>query len=222
MQLDLRQIVNGLRKRWWLVLLVMLSAGAAAYLYADSQPRIYQTQATLVARPVPLDNGSIEAIKKTLPTYAQELGSKEFWRQVVNNSMIQDVDVDALPGLIKVQPRPDENSLVMTVDNRDPMTAALLADRIGRAFVERQMGQNQEVNPGGIRTVWTLTQAAEVPAQPYQPRPRLYGAAAALFGLLLGLLLAIALELLDTTLKTPSEVEQYLGMNTLGVIPRGT
>ena len=222
MQLDLRQILNGLRKRWWLALLVMLSAGAVAYLYTDAQPRVYQVQTTLVARPVPLDNGSIEAIKKTLPTFAQELGSTEFWRQVVNGNLMQDVDVDALPGLIKVQSRPDENALVMNVDHRDANTAALLADHIGRAFVERQMGQNQEVNPGGIRTVWTITQGVGVPTQPYQPRPRLFGAAAALFGLVLGLLLVIALELLDTTLKSPSEVEQYLGMNTLGVIPRGT
>jgi capsular polysaccharide biosynthesis protein len=218
MQLDLRQILNGLRKRWWIPLVVMLTAGLVAYLITDAQPRVYQAQVTLVAQPVPPDNGLIEAIKKTMPTYAQQLGSKDFWRQVVDDNMLQDVDVNALPGLIAVQPRPDENSLVMTVDNGNPRVAALLAERISQAFVEQQAA-TQQATPGGNRVVWDITQAAEEPTQPYQPRPRLNAAAAALFGLLLGLLLAVALELLDTTLKTSSEVEQYLGMNTLGVIP---
>jgi capsular polysaccharide biosynthesis protein len=221
MQLDLRQILNGIRKRWWLALLVALAAAAVAYLYTDAQPRVYQAQTTLAARPVPPDNGMIEAIKKTMPTYAQELGSKEFWRQVVDSNMIQDVDVNALPGQIRVQPRPDENSIVMTVDSGDPQKAALLADRIATAYVEKQAAENQDVSAGGNRVVWSVTQAAEQPSQPYQPRPRLYAAAAGLFGLIVGLLLAVALELLDTTLKTPNEVQQFLDLNTLGVIPRG-
>jgi capsular polysaccharide biosynthesis protein len=200
----------------------MLSAAAVAYLYEDSRPRIYQVTTTLVARPVPPDNGLIEAIKKTLPTYAQELKSKDLLRFVVDDTPIQDVDVNAAFEQIKVQPLPDENSLVMTVDNRSPEQAALLADTISRAFIERQAAEAQSVTAAGNRIVWVITQPAEVPGQPYQPRPRLYAAAAALFGLLLGLLLAIGLELLDTSLKTPADVKQFVDLNTVGVIPRGT
>ena len=221
MQVDIKQILSGLRKRWWLALIVMLSAGAVAYLYTNAQPRIYQAQVILVSKCVPPDNGCIEAIKKTLPTYAQELGSKDLWRHVIDDNLIQDVDLDALPGQIKVQARPDDNDLVMTVDNKSADMAAVLADRISRAFVERQLAATQDL-VSGTRVVWDIPQTPEPPQRPYQPRPLLYGGAAALFGLILGLLLAIALELLDTTLKTPSEVSQYLGMNTLGVIPKGT
>lgn len=202
-------------------MIVMLSAGAVAYLYSNTQQRIYQARVTLVAKPVPPDNQLIDAIKKTLPTYAQELGSKELWTRVVDDNLIQDVDVNALPGQIKVQALPDQNALVMTVDNKSGKLAAILADRISRTFVERQMADTQSI-VGGNRVVWDITQPAEEPPQPYQPRPLLYVGAAALFGLVLGLLLAIAVELLDTTLKTPSEVSQYLGMNTLGVIPKGS
>ena len=91
MQIDLRQILNGLRKRWWLAAIVMITAAAVAYAYSAMQPSVYQAEVTLVAAPVPLDNGQIEAIQKTLPTYAQQLGSKEFWQQVIDSDMIQDV-----------------------------------------------------------------------------------------------------------------------------------
>ena len=220
MQLDFRQILNGLRKRWWIALLVMLSAGAVAYLYSNAQPRVYQSQVTLVAQAVPADNGLIEAIKKTMPTYAQQLSSPVLWRRVVDDNLIRDVDLGALAGQIKVQARPDENSLVMTVDNANAEQAAVLADRISAAFIEEQAAANQQVSAGGNRVVWNTAQPASVPQRPYQPRPTLYGGAAALFGLIIGLLLAVGLELLDTTVKTPGEVEQYLGMHTLGVIPK--
>jgi uncharacterized protein involved in exopolysaccharide biosynthesis len=220
MQLDPRQILTGLRKYWWIPLLAMLAAGAVAYVYENSKPRIYQAQATLVVRPVPLDNGMIEAIKKAMNSYAQELGSKQFWQQVIDANLIRDVDVDSLPGRIAIQPRPDENSILMTVDDTDPVRAAVLADRISRAFVERHNAENQNVNPGGFRIVWQVVQAPEVPSQPYQPRPRLYAFAGGLLGLILGLLMAAALELLDTSLKTPEDVRQFMGLNTLGVIPR--
>ncbi len=220
MQLDPRQIFNGLRKRWWLALIVTLVAAAVAYIYTNMQPRIYQAQTTMAARSVPPDNGTIEAIKKTMTTYAQDLGNKQMWSRALDNAGVQDVSHDSLPGQVKIQPRPDDNSIVMTVDNRDPVKAALVAETLANDFVDRQNAENQATSAGGFRVVWQVTQPAEPPRQPYQPRPLLNTAAAALFGLVLGLLLAIALELLDTTLKNPTEVQQYTGLNTLGVIPK--
>ncbi len=221
MQLDLRQIWSGLYKRWWLAALVMLSAATVAYLYTSAQPKVYQAQVTLVAQSVPLDNGQVEAIKKSMSIYAQELSSKVFWRQVIDANLMRNVDVDALTGQIKVQARPDQQALVMTVDNGDNVLAAQIAEAISEAFVERQAAESQ-ASPGGNKVVWFIAQGAEPPSQPYQPRPLLYAGAAALFGLILGLLLAIGLELIDTTLKTPGDILQHTKLNTLGVIPPST
>ncbi len=220
MQLDFRQILNGLRKRWWLAVIVALTAGVVAFLYSNSQPKIYQSQTTMIAETVPLDNGVVEAIKKTLTTYTQDLGSKASWRSALDNSLVRNVSVDGLAGQIKIQARPDDTSIVMTVDNTDPAMAQLVAGVIAQDFVERQNAANQQASAAGSRVVWLISQEAALPDKPYQPRPLLYTTAAALFGLILGLLLAIVLELLDTTLKNPPEVQQYVGLNTLGVIPK--
>jgi capsular polysaccharide biosynthesis protein len=221
MQLDLRQIWNGIRKRWWLAFLVMLSAAAVAYLYTNAQPRIYQAQTTLVVKVVPPENGTIEAIKKNMSTYAQELGSKTLWRDVMDSNLIRTWNIDALSNQVKVQARPDQNALVMTVDNEDKDVAADVAKAISQAFVEQHNAENQALASGN-KVVWVITQAAEPPPQPYQPRPLLYAGAAALFGLILGLLLVIGLELIDMTLKTPADIKQYTELNTLGIIPRST
>lgn len=222
MHLDLQQILNGLKKRWWLALIVTITAAAVAYIATDVQPRVYQAQVTVSAKPVPPDNGLIEAIKKTLPTYSQEMSSRQLIRDVVDGKYgepIQDVDPETV--VVKTQARPDDNSIVMTVDHSDGLKAAQVAESVSNAFIELETAQNQQANASGQRVVWMVTQPASVPSEPYQPRPKLYGAAAALFGLLLGLLLAIGLELLDTTLKTPADVQRYVGVNTIGVIPRG-
>ena len=219
MQLDLKQIIDGLRKRWWLALIVALAAAAVAYLYSNAQPQVYQAQVVVAAKPVPPDNGLIEAIKKTLPTYSAEMASKGLIRQVIDDNQIPDVDPDTV--VLRTQARPDDNSIVMTVDHANGLIAAEVAEGVSNAFIEKQAAENQQANASGQRVVWVTTQAASVPSEPYQPRPKLYGAAAGLFGLLLGLLLAIGLELLDTSLKTPGDVERYVGVNTVGIIPRG-
>lgn len=220
MQLDPRQIINGLRRRWWLAVIVALVAAAVAYGYTSVQTPMYRSQTTMVARSVPPDNGTIEAIKKTMPSYAQDLGNRQSWAMSLDNAGIQDVSHDEVAAGLRVQPRPDENALVMTIDSTDPVKAAIVAETIANDFVDRQNAELQETSAGGFRVVWLVSQAASVPGQPFEPRPRLYAAAAALFGLILGLLLAVVLELLDTTLKSPNEVQQYTGLTTLGVIPK--
>ena len=218
MQLDPKQILDGLRKRWWLALIVALAAAAVAYFYSNAQPPVYQAQVTVAAKPVPPDNGLIEAIKKTLPTYAAEMASKDLIRQVVDDNRIPDVDPDTV--VLRTQARPDDNSIVMTVDHANGEIAAQVAEGVSNAFIEKQAAENQQANASGQRVVWVVTQAASVPLDPYQPRPKLYAVAAGLFGLLLGLLLAVGLELLDTSLKTPADVQRYIGITTVGVIPR--
>ncbi len=43
--------------------------------------------------------------------------------------------------------------------------------------------------------------------------------AGGLLGLILGLLLAFVLEALDNSLKSPADVERFVGLTTLGAIP---
>jgi uncharacterized protein involved in exopolysaccharide biosynthesis len=221
LQIDFQQILTGLRKRWWLALIVAITAAAVAYIYSDMQPRVYQAQITISAESVPPDSGTIDAIKKQLATNAKQMASSTFIQDVVDGKYgdpIQDVDPNAAG--VKTQARPDDNSIVMTVDHADGLKAAQLAEAIADAFIQVQGAQNQQANSSGIQVEWVVTQPASIPPDPYQPRPKLYSAAAGLFGLLLGLLLAIGLELLDTTLKTTEDVQKYTGFNTIGIIPR--
>ena len=64
-----------------------------------------------------------------------------------------------------------------------------------------------------------IVKDALVPNVPVRPRPLLNIALALVVGGMLGAGLAFFLEYFDNTIKTPEEVERYLGLTTLGVVP---
>jgi len=79
----------------------------------------------------------------------------------------------------------------------------------------KQTGLETELKTTNIRIV----EKAETPRAPMGPkRMRNYGIAL-LFGLVLGIGLALGFEHVDNTFKTPEEVKQYLGVPFLGMVP---
>jgi succinoglycan biosynthesis transport protein ExoP len=61
-------------------------------------------------------------------------------------------------------------------------------------------------------------QAARPPARPVSPNVPMSTAVGWLFGLVLGILVVFALELLDDSLRNPEEILKYLGLPVLGLI----
>jgi len=67
----------------------------------------------------------------------------------------------------------------------------------------------------------TIVSKAEPADHPYRPNNTLNFAASAVAGLVLGLALAFFIEYLDTSVKTMDDVEKFLGLPVLTVIPDG-
>jgi capsular exopolysaccharide synthesis family protein len=73
---------------------------------------------------------------------------------------------------------------------------------------------------GGIPSAnVSVLDRAEIPSLPSSPRKKLILMLGALVGIMGGLGLALILENLDNTLRTPEEVERYLGLANLVVVP---
>ncbi len=66
----------------------------------------------------------------------------------------------------------------------------------------------------------SILDPAQLPKRPVKPKRTLYTLLGAIFGLLLGLGLAFWLDFMDHTFKTVEEVEFYLDLPVLGVIPK--
>jgi polysaccharide biosynthesis transport protein len=79
----------------------------------------------------------------------------------------------------------------------------------------REIGVTAEI-PNSNRSILDI---AEVPRWPTSPRKKMALLFAAIVGLMGGLGLALLCEHLDNTLRTPDEVERYLGLPNLVVVP---
>jgi capsular exopolysaccharide synthesis family protein len=73
----------------------------------------------------------------------------------------------------------------------------------------------ENVPPTNIRLIYPAT----VPEKPYRPRKLFNMVVGTGLGLLLGISLALGLEIADPTLKTPEDVEVYLETPNLAMIP---
>ena len=90
-----------------------------------------------------------------------------------------------------------------------------------RTLYEALLQRYKEVGVTGGVTAnnISIVDVATPPLKPSKPNMLLNMALAALLGLGLGVLAALALEALDETLATPDDVEKKLGVSVLGVIP---
>ena len=212
-QLQLRDYIAALRKYWWIVVLTTAVAAGAAYALTLTQTPMYQSQVTLLAT----KNSSDIDLTTELNSYPDQLTSRDFLQQVINDAQME-ISPDTLRGAMNVQAQPTKGIVYVTVDDKDAANAQFLADAIGDAFVAQKAG---EVTAGGTQrvTVQKLGRAP-LPAKPYKPSKTINTAAGAALGLVLGIVLAIGLALLDDTLKSGDDVERYLGLATLGAIPK--
>jgi polysaccharide biosynthesis transport protein len=73
---------------------------------------------------------------------------------------------------------------------------------------------------GGLETNNVrVIESAIAPTVPIKPRKRLNLALSVAIGFVLGLGLAFTIEYFDTTVKSPDELERYLGVPVIGIVP---
>lgn len=154
----------------------------------------------------------VQLSRNLTKTYAEVAKSRSVMQDVINNLGLKDVTVQELQEKLAVTPVRDTEILSFTVEDRDPVMAAALADGVAVAF----MGQIRTFMK--VENVSVVDQAL-VPIDPIKPRPLINVALATVLGGMAALGLAFLLEYLDTSVKTPDDVVRHLGLPVIGVIP---
>lgn len=123
-----------------------------------------------------------------------------------------DMTSEELSGMITVENTADTRILTIRVESEDPKEAKAIAD----AVCESVSVQIPEImNADSVNTV----EEGNLPTSPSSPNLMKNMALGGLLGLLLAIGIIALIYILDDTVKTPEDVENFLGLNVLTSIP---
>ncbi|ADL50659.1 YveK family protein [Clostridium cellulovorans] len=218
--LVLGDFIRIFKKQIKLILLITILstflAGILSFLIIEPT---YEAKSTIVVGKA--DRGSndnpkyqfddIMMYKNLITTYA-EIGRSA---SVAENAskMLKDVSTKDILDSIIVIPKEDTQLIEFKVQNENPQEAYRILNAVCNAFMEEgeriYSGQNIKVIDG-----------AKIPEEPIKPNKLLNIAIAFFIGMVVSMGLAVLREYMDNTLKVEEDINKYLGIPVIGVIPK--
>jgi capsular polysaccharide biosynthesis protein len=218
--LQLRDYWQVIQKRWWLILLVAVVATAASIGFSYSQQRIYRATVKIIVSPSRgAEYGQTLAIENLLRQYSQQIQTDRM-ASVVNRTLALDLPIDTLRGKLRVSAVTEDMLIQMEIDDTDPNRAMDIGYTWADQFVKSHQIRMSQLNPSDRIEVDLLDRPR--PGVLNYPKIQQFAMAALILGLVVGLLLSFLLEYFDDTLKTPEDVERYVGLSVLSAIPMTT
>ncbi|MCA1065344.1 Wzz/FepE/Etk N-terminal domain-containing protein [Rossellomorea sp. AcN35-11] len=216
--ISLRELMETLRKRMSLIILITLTAilvsGAVSFFLLTP---VYQSTTQLLVNQAKSEQpgynpGEVQTNLQLINTYSEIIKSPRIL-EVVSSDLDSGLNASQLNEKISVATKNDSQVINLSVQDTDPQVAANIANKTAEVFKE------QIPNIMNVDNVTVLAKAEVGEKQsPIKPKPVLNVAIAAVVGLMLGVGLAFLLEFLDNTIKTEQEVEKLLGLPVLGSI----
>ncbi len=143
--------------------------------------------------------------------YSSMIKSRSFMEDVIKKLNLT-IDYQQLLGKVVVTNPTSSRILQVTVNDPNPQTAADIANEMA-SVAESKL---KEIT--GMQAIKIYEEAA-VPDRPSSPSLKKNCALGLLAGLVLAMAVITILYLLDDTIKTEDDIEKYLGMTTLAVLP---
>ncbi|VLL09303.1 capsular polysaccharide biosynthesis protein Cps4C [Streptococcus pneumoniae] len=217
-EIDVFQLVKNLWKRKLMILIVALVTGAGAFAYSTfivkpeytSTTRIYVVNRNQGDKPG-LTNQDLQAGTYLVKDYREIILSQDVLEEVVSDLKL-DLTPKGLANKIKVTVPVDTRIVSISVNDRVPEEASRIANSL------REVATQKIISITRVSDVTTLEEArpAISPSSPNIKRNTLIGFLAGMIGTSV---IVLHLELLDTRVKRPEDIENTLQMTLLGVVP---
>lgn len=215
MEIDLMQLIFLLRRRIWVILLAVLIGASTAMLYTTNLIEPVYTSSTMIY--ILNKTNSITSLSdlqlgtQLTKDYKVLVTSHPVLSQVIENLDLNS-SFQQLKSKISVNNPVDTRILTISVNDTDPYVARSIADEMANVSVGR-IAEIMDSTPPKI------VEDASLPTAPTSPSVRKN---TVLGGLAAGVLAAgviILLYLSNDSIQTTADIERYLGLNSLGVIP---
>lgn len=218
--IDLAELFGVLWHRIWLILLVALLFGGAAYAFSKFViPEEFQSTTKIYVLDKESGSGGqstytdLQVGSQLTKDYAELITSRTVIEKVIADNHLESVyDYKAFLNKVEVNTPTDTRIVSITVTDTNPALAQALADDI------RVEASDLIIDTMQINAVNTY-EVANLPTEKSAPSCSKWALIGALLGALLVAGVVTLQYILDDTIKTSEDIEQYLGLSTLALIP---
>ena len=218
MEIDVFHLFKILWKRKILIALVAIVAGALAFAYSafivkpefTSTTRIYVVNRNQGDKPG-LTNQDLQAGSYLVKDYREIILSQDVLEKVTSNLKL-DLSPKALASKVKVTVPVDTRIVSISVNDRVPEEASRIANSL------REVAAEKIISITRVSDVTTLEEArpAAAPSSPNIRRNTIIGL---LGGTVFTVIAVLIVELVDTRVKRPEDIEDVMQIALLGVVP---
>ena len=217
--MDLRDYLNVLVKRGWIILLVAVITASSAFVFSKLQTVVHRSTIMLNVWPGRPDWGLQQTIKGLMRNYSGQIQSRTTAQQIINRQQL-DLTVEDVLNKMTVSPIESDFLIQIDVDDVDPQRAQVIAQTAAEIFVEQTRVYMLEQDKRDRVDVNIRDDAT--PARVFWPKTTWLVLAGGLFGLLAGALVVLGLEWLAADIIQDSrDIERHSGLPVLGSIPTG-
>ena len=215
-EIDLGEVVGLLLYWWWLIALCGVLTAAVGFGVSkfvitpqyESTTKVYILNANEGGT---LTYSDVQLGSQLTKDYAQLITGRYVLEKVIQTCGLEE-SYGSLSRRVAVQALTDTRIIAITVTDEDPVMAQLLADEIRKEAAEhiKNVMDIQAVN---------VVETANLPESPASPSVMKWTAMGALVGFFICAMILVIRFLVDDTIKTGDDVEKYLGLSTLAMIP---
>lgn len=209
-----------IKERIGLIVTITLGAVliAAIMSYFVIKPTYESKTSIIVGKPQSAANESAQyqdvmMYQNLVKTYSK-IATSDLVAQGALDKLKGNLTIAEIKGSITVAAETGTQILTFSAKSKDAEEAFKVVNAVSTSFIEA----SKQVYPTGGDI--QVMDKASMPKGPVSPNNKLNMAIGFLLGLMISVGIAFLLEFADKTIKTESDVEMYLGLPVLGVIPK--
>ena len=215
--IDLKELLKIIKNRIWMIICIGLIFGIISGV--GSQFLItpeYKSSTTLIINKdskTQLSNSDdLNYVQKLAYTYSEIITSRTVLTKTIDKLNL-DMSYKKLASCIEVTNISNTQIIKIDVEYRNPKIARDICNTIPTIF-DKEVQRIMKVS--GVEVI----DKAVASSIPIKPNKKTNVILASIFGIFVGICITIIEVLLNTKIKTTSDIKENLGMNVLGVIPK--